>query len=521
MDRRGFLQTSAKGIFLATLPSQSLLMAWTPSAGVVEQASPRDALSNAKADIIRFIYPQRPLGLSWPLSVDGVTALYGSYVGGVLGKVQYQDPDAKPPGAYWLAWYREGSVSWNVSAPESVECALSLCYASSLPGMDVTVSIGDQNVKEVAPKTAGYWPDDPNAPMNFERVPLHRTIRLSKGENIVRLEISNFNGAIRVRSLELVPVPATVRLQQDAERARSNRANTDWFVRAGYGLFNHWTSQVPPLRGERKPYAEAVKDFDVQKYVSMVAETGAGYLIFTANHAEPTFPAPLKVWEHYHPGWTTERDLIRELADELAKHNIRLVVYLASEILGGVRASNGVSKLISTPEYQTALEEILGEIGNRYGDSIAGYWFDHASWSKENFQNLSFERLWHAVKAGNSSRLVAYNFWQFPIMTEWQDYWADEGAINKPPAGRYMTVGPAKGLQYHNSVPIDGAYIHLKPNSDMEGPIYKDEQLIEFIKACIAKQGVVSLGAGISQDLQMSEAILRQLSAVRKAIRGS
>jgi len=309
-------------------------------------------------------------------------------------------------------------------------------------------------------------------------------------------------------------------LQRDAERARTSRAKTDWFVRAGYGLFIHWTSQVQPLRGKIKPYAKAVSEFDVPQFVNTVVDSGAGYLIFTANHAEPTFPAPLKVWEHYHPGWTTERDLINELANELGKHNIRLVVYLASEILGGVRASNGVSQLVSTSEYEDAFKNILTEIGNRYREKAAGYWFDHLSWSKENFPNLSFQRLWHAVKAGNTERLVAYNFWQFPVMTEWQDYWADEGALSIPPNDRYMTIGPAKGLQYHVSVPIDGAYMHLKPDTDMEGPIYKDEQLIEFVKACIAREGVVSLGTGISQALQMSEAIVRQLQAVRKAVRG-
>jgi hypothetical protein len=47
----------------------------------------------------------------------------------------------------------------------------------------------------------------------------------------------------------------------------------------------------------------------------MVAATGAGYVLFTVGHAEPYCPAPLKSWEKYHPGMTTRRDLIAELAD--------------------------------------------------------------------------------------------------------------------------------------------------------------------------------------------------------------
>lgn len=516
MDRRGFLQTTAKGVLVAAVPSQSLLAAWGNPRDISPQSNSPD-----QDEIIRFINPLRPVGISWPLRADDVTALYGSYVGGVQGAVQYQDPDARPPGAYWLAWTGRGAVSWNVSSPETSEYEVNLCYASSTPEVPLAVSAGDQFLKGTSVNTKGYWPDDPNGPMNFERIPLQGKLRLSGGENIVRLQFSDFTGTIRVRSLELVPISAKAGLRRDEERAHASRAKTDWFVRAGYGLFIHWTNQVQPLRGKIKPYAQAVNDFDVPKFVSMVADTGAGYLIFTANHAEPHFPAPLKTWEHYHPGWTTRRDLINELADSLGKRGIHLVVYLASEILGGVRASHGVRRLTSTPEYQKTMEDILTEIGTRYGKKVPAYWFDHASWSKENFPNLSFRRLWNAVKAGNPDRLVAYNFWQFPVMTPWQDYFANEGAVSKPPTSRYMDVGPAKGLQYHVSVPIDGAYMHLKADSDPPGPIYKDEQLVDFVKACLAKQGVVTLGAAITQDLHMNEAILKQLRVVRKEVRGS
>lgn len=515
MNRRKFLSKTATGVLATTVPSRSLHAVW----GAAGNSHPV-TFSPKRDDIIRFIYPQRPLGISWQLNTNDVTALYGSYVGGVQGAVQYQDPDAKPPGAYWLAWTGGGAVSWNVNSSLAADYEVNLCYASCIADISFSVSTGVQTLRRKTVSTQGYFPNDRNAPMNFERIPLAGRVRLAKGENIIRLQFSDFEGAIRVRSLELIPIAAKATLRRDSERARANRANTDWFVQAGYGLFIHWTSQVPPLKGKVQPYAKAVAEFDVPKFVNTVVESGAGYLIFTANHAEPTFPAPLKEWEHYHPGWTTKRDLINELANELEKHNIRLVVYLASEILGGVRASNGVSRLVSTPEYQDAFERILVAIGNRYGEKIAGYWFDHLSWSKENYPNLSFRRLWHALKAGNPKRLIAYNFWQFPVMTEWQDYWANEGAITIPPTDRYANIGPAKGLQYHVSVPIDGAYMHLRPDTDMEGPIYKNEQLIEFVKACIAKKGVVSLGTGISQDLQMSGAIVRQLGEVRKAVRG-
>lgn len=516
MDRRNFLRTGISGVAVG-MPSQSLLAACRN--GVILSAgggSPeqRDLQQDYWTNMVRFESLWRPVGISWPLRLNDVNALYDTYVRGLQGAVRYEDVQTKPQGAGWLAWNGDGTVGWNVSSPKA-EYEVNLCYASSVSGAPVTVSVRDQSLKDTIRLTNGYWPDDSKAPMNFERVPLEGKLQLPQGENSLLLRTSGSRGTIRLRSLELVPVAAKDGLRQDAELARASRASTDWFVRAGYGLFIHWTPQVPPLRGKRKPYAEAVRDFNVPAFAKLVQDTGAGYLIFTATHAEPSFPAPIKSWENYWPGWTTERDLIAEMADELDKRGIRLIVYMASEIVAGVRARH-----VSTPELQKTLEDLWTEIGNRYGDKVAGYWFDHCSWSYENYPNFSLQRLWRAVKAGNPQRLVAYNFWQYPVMTAWQDYWANEAAIQRPPDGRYTTVGPAKGLQFHASVPIDGAYMNVKPDSDLPAPIYKDEQVVDFVKACVENQGVVTLGAAISQDLQMNEAILRQLRLVRKAVRG-
>jgi hypothetical protein len=55
----------------------------------------------------------------------------------------------------------------------------------------------------------------------------------------------------------------------------------------------HWTSETSPRRGERKPYAQAVRDFDVEGFAGQVQATGAGFVVFTTSHGEHFFPAPL------------------------------------------------------------------------------------------------------------------------------------------------------------------------------------------------------------------------------------
>ncbi|MBI1916673.1 MAG: alpha-L-fucosidase [Planctomycetes bacterium] len=446
---------------------------------------------------------------------DEVTRLYGA-TAELEGKVRYESPKTKPPGSFWLVWEGDGTANWKISVPKAGEYEASLCYASRTAGAIIAIAAGKQTAGGAARVTEGFFPDELPAgvTMNFERVPQKGTIKLTEGENALQLRLAKLGGeTIRVRSLELTPVDAKDRIRDEEKRARASRANTDWLVRAGYGVMFHWTSQVQPLKGKQKPYAEAVKEFDLPAFVKMVEGTGAGYVVFTVNHGDPHCPAPIKAWERIHPGWTTKRDLIGEMADEFGKRGIWLMLYLASDSLGGVHR-----RKVTGDEYQKILEEVLTEIGTRYGEKVAGYWFDHWMWSLENYPNLSLKNLSKAVKAGNPQRLVAYNFWVYPVETEWQDFWAAEVGLIKPAEGRRMAIGPAKGLQYHATMFLD-SWMHTKPDSEIKSPLYKDEQVVKFVKGCMAKEGVVTINLSISQDGKVGEASLRQMKLLRKAIR--
>jgi hypothetical protein len=57
-------------------------------------------------------------------------------------------------------------------------------------------------------------------------------------------------------------------------------------------------------------------------------------VLFTVCHAEPYCPTPLKSWEQYHPGKTTQRDLIMEMADALNAKGIKLMCYFPAHVVG-------------------------------------------------------------------------------------------------------------------------------------------------------------------------------------------
>ena len=239
----------------------------------------------------------------------------------------------------------------------------------------------------------------------------------------------------------------------------------------------------------------------------------AGWVIFTANHAEPDCPAPIRAWEKLFPGQTTERDLIGEMADALNKRHIRLMLYFASHVLGRMGK-------VDSQQYIEAHKAVLTEVGERYGKRIAGYWFDGWYQTMETYPDVSPAQLYDAVKAGNPERLAAYNFWLFPVESARQEYWAGEAFGLRPPLGRYIERGAGRGLQLHSAWILDATWTHSKLNTEMEPPRFKDEQLIDYVKACAAKKGTVTFNLGIFQDATIGPATLKQMQALRKAIRG-
>src|SRR3546814_1392592 len=89
---------------------------------------------------------------------------------------------------------------------------------------------------------------------------------------------------------------------------------------------------------------------------------------------------------------------------------------------------------------------VFCEFGNRYGTRVAGYWFDSWFQTTESYPNLPHEALFDAVKTGNPDRMVALNYWAFPIEVDWQDYWSGEitDLPAKPFKTRYIGSGDRK-----------------------------------------------------------------------------
>ena len=436
-------------------------------------------------------------------------------------------PEQRMPGPSGEPWGTqhwsgtEQNATWEVQVVRSGEYAVSVLYLCPPGGggseLEVSAENSAQKVGGITHETGNAWRKP-----GWELQELTGLLKLKTGRAHITLRVTKKGGAadevLQLRSLELVQPSVRKDFEKRAQRLR---ANTGWMVAAKYGLMTHWTPLTQPRRGPKKPYCEAVRDFDVDSYVKMVQETGAGYLVFTTGWGGFWFPAPIRAINDAMPGRGCDQDLVMELADALHKRNIKLMLYWDWNIgMEDYRKAWG-SDLSQWPP---RLSAFLEEVGQRYGTKLSGFFFDGGYESQVYPYRFPFEMVTRAAKTGNPNRVVSYNNWIFPKLTSFQDYWIGESThdlLPPPGATAFGPGGPQEGMQAHlNTFLDDFDWCHTKPNTDMLPPWHTTEEVVNYVKLAIAEKTVPTINISIYQDGTVQEATLKQMQAVRRAIRG-
>jgi Alpha-L-fucosidase len=421
-----------------------------------------------------------------------------------------------------VSWTGPGSAEWSVEAPKAGEYEVALGYACGEPGSQVELKSGESSVTTVTRPTAGVF-QDPR--LNFELIRLDGRLKLRRGSNTLAVNLTTPNGKqpLRLSSVELTATTDRKNVAAEQQKARAARSSTDWFVKSAYGVMFHWTAQSKSRHGAAKPYADAVRDFPVESFIKMVRDTGAGHVLFTLNHAVPHCPAPIQSWEKYHPGMTTQRDLIGELADGLNQAGLRFLLYINSPTFAKITEGPGpFSANVDAKRYVDMHREILDEIGHRYARKLDGYWFDSWYQAFQRYPDIRQDLVFQACKAGNPDRITAFNFWILPCVTPWQEYWAGEiGSPGLPPASRFIERGAGAGLQSHFLLFLDAPWVHSKPETEMEEPHFSADRLGDYIQECKNRQAVVTVNLGIYQDGTIGPQAAECMAQVRRKIRGA
>src|SRR6266446_3573795 len=432
------------------------------------------------------------------------TYLYG-------GQASKLEGDVKRRGGDNFAWKGSGAVTWEVQIAKSGEYAVGLCHAAEggAAGQELQIAGGGGQLNYTVRSTKGVIGN-----MSYETAPVTGSLTLAEGKQTITLSITNAPAGkplLAFRSLELSPLSAKDAIEADRQEARRSRANTEWLGKAGYGLMFHWTSQSVGRDGTNKPFDQAVADFPVDRFVEMVEATGAGYVLFTVGHARPYCPAPLTSWEKYFPGKTTKRDLIAEMAQALNAKGIKLMCYFPTHVIGKYPKA-------SSQEFTQMTSDILKEFGERYGEKVAGYWFDGFYQCFEKYPDFSFRDFCKVCKAGNSKRIVALNSWIYPNVTEWQDYWAGETANPvELPADGTNACGPGQGLRYQALLIMEPYWVQQKV--EMPKPQFDAQKLGDYISVRLKSGGAVTINLGIYQDGSVDPGAVDVLKEVRQRIR--
>ena len=195
-------------------------------------------------------------------------------------------------------------------------------------------------------------------------------------------------------------------------QADPNNPNTDWFKDARYGAFMHF------LPGDDRQLSQ-VKDFDVAFLAKQLEEAGARYFVITLGQNSGYFISPNATYDRF-TGYAagerySTRDLPLDLFNALQPRGIKLMLYLPCQVPNQDARAQRAFGLREGPadqplsiEFARKWAEVIQEWADRYGDKVAGWWFD-GGYQHIHFNEAIAQVYEKAVKHGNPKAIATYN----------------------------------------------------------------------------------------------------------------
>ena len=313
--------------------------------------------------------------------------------------------------------------------------------------------------------------------------------------------------------------------------AETNNPATDWFSKAGYGVFVHYLNELQnspntiQSLGRSTAWDDCVREFDVNRFADAMAEAGAGYVIFTTHQRTRFLIAPNAAFDRvtgYKPGEAcATRDLIEDLYQALHKKNIPLMLYWTGN------GPSADAKANAAMGWQTPVSKawllkwaaVTEEYGRRYGDKIAGWWVDGCYFKHGDLQydDEKLGLLARALKAGNSNRIIGLNPGVDLIAySRHEDFTAGEqNRFHALPAQRWL-----EGEQWHvlSYLGADRSGNYLSAGWGEPGVRYSKQELAEYIYAANRAGGVVSIDVLLYRDGGLDRSQLEVLKSLRPSL---
>ena len=301
-------------------------------------------------------------------------------------------------------------------------------------------------------------------------------------------------------------------------RGEPMNPNTDWFQKAGYGVFVHYLTGLQNNReslhsfGRETAWDECVREFDTERFAATMAEVGAGYVIFTMMQIRREMIAPNARFDRitgYEPGEAcATRDLVEDLHAALSPHGIPLMLYWTGD---GPRGDPKAAKAFDwgppvSDEFVGKWASVAREYGERYGDKVVGWWVD-GCYPWLGYDDAKLGALTTALKAGNPKRIVALNRGIDPKVmsyTAHEDYTCGEQTtFFDMPVNRFLD-----GEQWH-------ILSYLGNGWGQPGATYGKRELGEYVFDVNRRGGVVSIDVLLYRDGSLDRSQVEMLKAVR------
>lgn len=310
----------------------------------------------------------------------------------------------------------------------------------------------------------------------------------------------------------------------------SNPANTDWFARAGCGVFVHFLAKLQnnpetlPSLGRQTSWDECVRGFDVERFAEAMREAGAGYVIFTVNQQTRFLIAPNAAFDRITgcaPGEAcATRDLVLDLHAALSRRSIPLLLYTTGDgpcADAKAAAAFGWATPVTT-NYAHRWAEVFREYSLRYGDKVKGWWVDGCYRVHGNlaYNDETLGILARALKAGNPAAILAMNNGvedRVRPYTPHEDFTAGEQEVFRDlPLSRF--VG---GAQWHilSFLGFPALGNPLGAGWGQPGVRYPAAELAEYIADVNERGGVVSIDVLVYRDGTLDRSQLETLRRLR------
>ncbi|MGI5957834.1 MAG: hypothetical protein ACOX60_00260 [Massiliimalia sp.] len=310
-----------------------------------------------------------------------------------------------------------------------------------------------------------------------------------------------------------------------------------------WGIFSHYLANPAGNSVERVVTSEEwnrqIDEFQVSKLAEQISQTGADYFCITIGQNSGNYCTPNETYDRLTgitPSRCSQRDLVQELSEELAKYGIDLWVYLPSgapcadaqaveqleweDGMWDEQAGRFVCKRLEN--FQRKWESIIEEWSLRWGDGVKGWWIDGCYFAKDMYlhpEEPNFTSFARALRAGNKDAVICFNTGldtPFLIPHEEGDFTAGEVGDVLP-----LTVdgdATTKGI----CEKLSGKKLHvlsyLGTFWGMGEPRFPDALAAGYTQYLIQKGGVITWDIRLNRDGSIPETFLRQLIEVGTAV---